>query len=268
MSESKIVVSLTTIPARLAHLEPTFRSILAQSRRADRILLYLPKVYRRKEFGSYEVPRVPDGVEVRICEFDYGPATKILPAVKEFAGTRTTIIYCDDDQIYDPGWIARLSASSRAYPNDCITDRGLRVGKLDARARKKDLGYRLSRLATLGLWNPLKRFDAGANGIVEIAMGFGGVLVRPDFFPPSVFDIPSILWTVDDIWLSGQMAVNGITIRQASATRLSANAEAAAMSALLDAEIEGKGRNAANQACVDYLRKTYGIWPDTSAGRS
>ena len=260
MAQSSIVVSLTTIPARLAHLGPTLHSILTQSRRPDRIVLYLPKTYRRPEFGSYDVPTLPEGVEVRICDADFGPATKILPAVREFSGGHTKIIYCDDDQIYDAGWIERLSEKSLAFPNDCIADRGLRVGKLDARAKPRETGYRLRRLASLGLWRPMKRYDAGEDDIVEIALGFGGVLVRPEFLPPTAFEIPDVLWTVDDIWLSGQMALNGITVRQASAKRLSTNGEAADMASLLDSEIEGHGRNAANQACVEYFRKTHGIW--------
>lgn len=260
MASSNIVVTLTTIPARMAHLGPTFASILEQSRRADRVILYLPKAYRRTEFGGYQVPAVPAGVEVRIGERDYGPATKVLPALQEFAGTDSTIIYCDDDQIYDRDWIARLVEAREAFPGACIADRGLRVAKLDARTRPKDIGYRLKRLASFGVWHPMKKLDAGMGEAVDIAMGFGGVLVRPSFFRDSVFDIPDVLWTVDDIWLSGQMAINGVTIRQASGTRMSANAEAADMASLLEAEIEGYGRNAANMACVDYFRRHHGIW--------
>ena len=260
MAEPHIVVSLTTTPPRMAHLGQTLHSILTQSRAPDRIALYLPKRYRRPEFGSYELPAVPKGIEIRMCDFDFGPATKILPAVKEFAGTNAKIIYCDDDQIYDAEWIGRLCEKSLAFPSDCIADRGLRVAKLDARLRPKGLSYRIQRLASLGLWRPLKQYDAGADGAFDIALGYGGVLVRPEFFPPTVFDIPDVLWTVDDIWLSGQMALNGITVRQASAIRLSANGEAAGIAALLDSEIGGHGRTAASRACVEYFRKTYGLW--------
>lgn len=261
MAESQIVVTLTTTPARMGHLGPTLRSILDQSRAPDRVSIYLPRAYRRKGFGSYQIPAMPDGVDVRLCDLDFGPATKVLPAVRDYAGTDTKIIYCDDDQIYDADWIDRLCRKSRAFPGDCIADRGLRVAKLDARSKPKIFGYRLRRLASLGLWRPLKHFDAGTDGIVDIALGFGGVLVRPEFFTQRSFDIPDILWTVDDIWLSGNLAVNGITVRQASDLRLSANAQAADMSALLDVEIEGHGRAAANQKCVDYFRARYGIWP-------
>ncbi len=53
-------------------------------------------------------------------------------------------------------------------------------------------------------------------GIVDICQGFGGVLVEPSFFPETVFDIPELLWMVDDVWLSGQLTINSIQIRQVS----------------------------------------------------
>ena len=155
--------------------------------------------------------------------------------------------------------VATLAAASgnRAVP----TFAGCAWPSSTRAASRRIFGYRLRRLASLGLWRPLKQFDARTDGIVDIALGFGGVLVRPEFFTQRSFDIPDVLWTVDDIWLSGNLAVNGITVRQASDVRLSANAQAADMSALLDVEIEGHGRDAANQKCVDYFRAKYGIWP-------
>ena len=42
-------------------------------------------------------------------------------------------------------------------------------------------------------------------GFADILQGLGGVVVRPDFFDDEAFDIPDILWAVDDVWLSGML---------------------------------------------------------------
>jgi hypothetical protein len=57
--------------------------LLRQTAQVDRVILYLPKHYRR--FPDYDghLPDVPDGVEIHQTEVDYGPATKILPAAHE-----------------------------------------------------------------------------------------------------------------------------------------------------------------------------------------
>ena len=47
-------------------------------------------------------------MDIRITEQDLGPATKVLPAVEEYAQEDVAVIFCDDDKIYDPNWAARL----------------------------------------------------------------------------------------------------------------------------------------------------------------
>lgn len=259
-----VIVTLTTTPARMCALDATLQSILRQKRRADRVIVYIPKTYRRAEFGSYTIPDVPAGIEVRVCEHDYGPATKILPAVLEFAGRDVRIVYCDDDQVYDPDWLERLVEASVRHPGECIADRGFRVAKFDARRKFKQPQFRLLKWASLGLWQPLRKFDTRREDTVDLAMGFGGVLVRPEYFTADAFHIPDVLWTVDDVWLSGQLALNGIRIRQASGRRESANSPAADLVSLFKSTIEGHDRTSANQQCVEYFRRNHGIWSSTA----
>ena len=40
--------------------------------------------YKRFKKRVIRAPKVPKGVEVRFSDIDYGPSTKILPAVKDF----------------------------------------------------------------------------------------------------------------------------------------------------------------------------------------
>lgn len=81
-----VVVSLTTIPSRVQQLEDTLLSLLQQTRPPDRILVSMPVVSKREGGRPYAVPewmtRMMPRVEVLQVEHDYGPATKLIPAVK------------------------------------------------------------------------------------------------------------------------------------------------------------------------------------------
>jgi hypothetical protein len=90
-------------------------SILDQTRKPDLFLLNIPETFARTE-ESYVVPKyIRKSLTVNRIDTDYGPATKILPAVvylREHAGTgtgtgasaydpeNTRIIYLDDDIAY------------------------------------------------------------------------------------------------------------------------------------------------------------------------
>jgi hypothetical protein len=105
----KIIVSFTTSPTRINKCGPMINSILDQTRKPDLFLLNIPKEFARTG-ESYVVPKyIRKSLTVNQIATDYGPATKILPAVMylrtgEHASTydpdNTRIIYLDDDIAY------------------------------------------------------------------------------------------------------------------------------------------------------------------------
>jgi hypothetical protein len=268
---TRTIISLTTIPPRMPHLWPILESLLKQTAQVDSIILWVPDRYRRAEFSNIIIPDLPRGVEVRRCELDYGPATKVLPAVRHFAGEDVRILYCDDDRIYNSDWAERMIAESDRFPDDCICEAGERVEATILRAFGNTWKYQVLTKSTLGMYGHFHRrkiraLDPG-RGLVDIAKGYGGVLVRPYFIPASAFDIPTILWTVDDFWLSGQMALNGVKIRKVARREHSTKTEVAEVEALVDLLHGGVGRDAANLECVRYFRVQHGIWGGNAAAR-
>jgi hypothetical protein len=267
---TKLVISLTSIPPRFPHLGETLASLVSQQAEVAAVNIYIPRKYRRFEFSPEQVPSFPPGVNVRLVDTDYGPATKVLPAAREYRGQDVRILFCDDDKVYDPQWAQRFVDCSDQHPDCCIVEEGGDVsnysnhsysGSLQPRSGRitKDLSYRFKRALSLGAWKPRKNVGSG---YVDMLEGWGGVLVRPEFFTDAAFDIPDILWMVDDIWLSGQLAVNGVPIwlsgEDQIRTKGSSNeVKAAALRKLVH---EGYGRTEANQACVDHFRETHGIW--------
>lgn len=276
------LITLSTIPPRFGDLEPTLCDLLAQRPAPEAVILYVPRRYRR--FPDYDgtLPRVPKGVTLRATDDDLGPATKILPAVAEHAGQEIDILYGDDDQHFRPDWARTLLAGRARHSRAAITLSGYDVTQLGLtdyaprpapRPRKMakalDLPFHLRRLAqniryggrSRVPWHvkpPRRRFLR--SGFVDIAEGYAGVLVRPSFFPAEVFDIPLSMWMVDDIWLSGQMARQGVPVWLQAAGPKFGVRETDHAAPLARSVIEGADRATANRRCADYLRDTYGVW--------
>ena len=263
--ESKImtknIISLTAIPSRFDGLLPTLTSLHNQTADIDQIILYIPKIYRRDQFNPYTIPQLPKWCEIRILDMDYGPATKILGAVKEFENQDVRLLYCDDDRIYHPNWAAELIKKSEENPEKAICAYGSSKSDFlnrNQRKKSKNWRYRLKRAASFGLWKPeKKRFG----GDIIIAQGYAGVLVKPSFFADDVYDIPDMLWAVDDIWLSGHLAKNGILIEGLeNGADLSEHNMDNRVDELRKATLEGANRHEADKACFDYYQKKYNVW--------
>ena len=268
---SLTIITLTAIPPRFPYLNETLNSLLAQDAAISAVELWLPRSYRRFAFDpATDIPMVPKGVTVRIVDEDMGPATKILPSVRAHRGEDVNLIFCDDDKVYDPGWVARLLGGSIQRPGCCIVEEGGDIrhnsthdwsGPNLPRAGRpfKDWRYRLRRALSLGMWKPRKN---QTSGYVDILEGWGGVLVRPEFFTDAAFHIAPDLWMIDDIWLSGQLALNAIPIwlTVEENIRSKGNSNEVRDAALRFQTVDGKGRTALNQSGIDYFRETYGIW--------
>lgn len=267
------VISLTTIPPRFSKIGATLQDLLRQDVKIDEIRLNIARHYRRFPGALPSLPPLPEGITVHLCDHDYGPATKLLPTLADHRGRNTEILFCDDDQPYEPGWARRLLEARKTQPDSCIVGKGYdlesrRPGhryfiedapQPRAKRRPKGLGYRLWRAATLGLHKPRPYV---ADGHVHILEGYRGALVRPAFFPPEVFDIPDILWTVDDPWLSGHLTRNRVPIWMLANARAYPAAYSAHFTHRLGAFVyKAHDRLAADSACIDYFRETYGIWP-------
>lgn len=266
------IISLTSIPPRFGGLDSTLRSLLRQG--ADEVRLYLP--YRYKRFPDWDgvVPTVAHGVTIHRCENDYGPATKILPACRDLRGTKAQILFCDDDCIVEVGWGDRLFKIQRQRPDEVVavyvrSAEGYVTNKLKAASRptawqlpiKYALFYRFSRLLyKIFGTKPFQRRPFVMPGYGDIFFGAAGAVVRPEFFDDLAFDIPEEAWSVDDIWLSANLARRNIRIYCPWMAALPSATEFAFRDALLDTEFLGKKRQDLNRVAAQYCQTHFGIW--------
>lgn len=201
-SDSRVVISLTTIPSRIKYLEYTIKSLLNQKYRVDEIYLWLPdKTMKGKKYDIPEKLMNLKNLNIKICNHDYGPATKLIYTLLE-EELDTKIIVVDDDMIYRYNLVDKLVNMSQKYPDAAIATVGLYMNSKNDHAKVSDILNVKSKK-------------------VDRVLGTTGFLVKPKFFHDGklvegdCFDYSKApkeaIW-VDDIWFSGHLAKRGVDI--------------------------------------------------------
>ena len=198
---SDAVVTLTTIPSRLPLIDTTLKSLMRQTRAPKAIRLHVPDYSTREQVG-YQVPqriRNLRAVEIVGCR-DWGPATKLIPAVLD-SEPGQGIIVVDDDRIYPPTLVRDLEDAARHAPDNAFALSGWIV--------PADLVDRPTTLATNVLQRPpapVKSTRITGYYPVDILQGQSGYLVRPEFFDNAELvdysAAPEAAFFVDDVWFS------------------------------------------------------------------
>ncbi len=161
----KFIVSFTTSPTRINKCGPMIHSILDQTRKPDLFLLNIPETFARTG-ESYVIPKyIRKSLTVNQIATDYGPATKILPAVmylRERAGDydpeNTRIIYLDDDIAYPKRMIETYEKTISAKDDNVWTSTGFDFVNMNLNGKR------------------------GHNDTATIAEGYGSVCVKMKTF--------------------------------------------------------------------------------------
>jgi len=190
--ETPIIVSLTSYPARFPTLPICLKSILNQTLKPTKVILWLDKDVSLENIPQEILKLQKKGLEIRCGGEPLKPHKKYIHAMKEFRDA--CIVTVDDDVIYTRDMLASLYASYKKYPN-CISAR--RVHKILYDINHKAVGY--------NSWDYDCKKDPGPS-LQLLATGVGGVL-----YPPHIFDMDSEYfnpqnimdnaWSVDDVWL-------------------------------------------------------------------
>jgi len=193
-------VSLTTIPSRLDTVFLSIESMLRQTRKARRIVLFLsPEEY----CGS---PPIPSSVALqrrRGLEIEYAPDLrsykKIVPALLRYPGE--PIVTIDDDCLYDPGLLERYESAHAEHPDEVLCQR----------ARWMTLNPD-GALTPYAEW-PFVANDAPVKASPRVlGTGLGGILYPAGSLDPSASkadEFQSLCPFQDDIWLWAMALLNG-----------------------------------------------------------
>ena len=184
----KAVISLTTIPSRIEHIEPCIRSLVVQGLP---VYLWAVRKIKRSDMRLKCIPPflVDAGVHVEVVE-DCGPITKLLPALERGFDT---IITADDDRDYGKGWAQGLLAWAEKLPNASLGYRGrILTGR----------GYGQSQLVLKS------RIEKPA--LVNIITGVEGTLYHAKMFDVGIYDEWRRWPTNDDLVIAAHLKHRGV----------------------------------------------------------
>ncbi len=197
-SQTKIIISLTTVPSRIRWLKPTLISLLRQ--RPDVIELNLAKTPLKQDV-AWEIPQwltALSAVKIFWLDQDYGPASKFIPTIERHAGEDCKICVVDDDMIYPQDFLSNLIQAHRTYNKPAVfCTSGHKIWRnLDSSQA------------------PLSENQGKDPVRVGIIHGCGGYIFQPNYFDlaqlKAINTLPTDSAKQDDVWISGLLSQSHI----------------------------------------------------------
>lgn len=202
--EEQLIVSLTSYGQRIHKVHLTIESIMRQTLKPNKIILWLDE----NEFSDETIPTSlkmlrQRGLEVKYTE-DIKSFKKLIPTLSLFP--TDNIITIDDDCIYPPNLTDVLFSQHKKNPTDIIC----------SHAHIIDF-YPNGQLKPYIEWNdPPKNVSRASLSFLPV--GFGGIFYPPHSLHPDVFRkdlFMSLCPAADDMWFKIMAIKNNVTCRTA-----------------------------------------------------
>lgn len=192
-----IIVSLTSFPQRMYELHYALYSLLTQSVKPSKVILWLAK----EEFPHLEAD-LPEqvlkfknnGLQIEWCNNIYS-YKKLVPTLKKYPNN--VIVTCDDDVFYEHNWLEILLNAHIKNPDCIICHRAHKIKYND----NVILSYRKW---VKKVYNKTPSFD-------NFFTGVGGVLYPPNCFYKDILKEDIFLKLApkaDDIWFWAMAILN------------------------------------------------------------
>lgn len=193
-----VVVSLTTFPARIGYVHLAVKSLLNQTVKPGKVILWLA----RDQFRDVEIPAQLQelcayGLEIRFCDEDLLAHKKYYYAMQAFPDK--LIVTYDDDIIYPEDSLEKLLAMHGQHPHAIICNRG------------REIQIENGAVAPYRYWKVSGRVPAGVPTYQMMASTGAGTLYPPHCMPEETFDaakIRALALTADDLWMK-VMSIRG-----------------------------------------------------------
>lgn len=194
--DSRIVVSLTTYPARIFTVWITVSTLLQQTMKPYKVILWLAE----EQFPDHEIPNNLErlkkrGLEIRFCE-DLKPHKKYFYVMQEYPDYY--VVTADDDIFYPENHIEQLWKGHEKCPDAVICHWSHQI---ESDGQEEFRPY-----------NEWKDDPIPIPSYHTLAVGCNGILYPPGSLPMETFDKNKImkysLYT-DDLWLKCMEILNG-----------------------------------------------------------
>ena len=196
----KIIVSLTTFPARINTVYKTISTLLQQTVKPDKVVLWLAE----EQFPEKNLPENLTNLEqyglvIKWCE-DIKSFKKLIPSLREFP--EDIIITADDDIFYPANFVESLYSLYLQNPHCINANRAFLVKK------RKDKTYMMKSRSYVFDSTYLPRYSN------EFMTGYGTLFppksLHSDVFREDIF--MKIIPTNDDVWFWAMALKNGTKV--------------------------------------------------------
>lgn len=202
LRERKIIVSLTSYPARINSVVIVLGILLRQTVKPDKIVLYLASdQFRDKKLPLWLRLQVRCGIEIMFCR-DLKPHKKYFYAMQKYPDD--IIITVDDDVYYDKDLIKSLYLSYQRHP-DAVSAARTHLITFD----------RNSQINSYLDWGKKYSEIIDKPNIRLCATGVGGVIYPPHCMHGELFNeekIKKLCLTADDLWLKIMQLMNNTAV--------------------------------------------------------
>ena len=204
-ADRRLIVSMTSYPARIHAVARVLDTIYAQTHPADEIVLWLAE----EQFPEKEAELPAELLDlVQDNRLTIGWCSNLKPHTKYFYAMQTyrdaLIVTVDDDQLYPETLLENLYQSYLRHPNAVSA---ARVHLMILSEQGKVLPY--------GDWIKETDFCLDQPSMQLFATGVGGVLYPPELFRQELFNKEAILETclrADDLWLKAVELISDIPV--------------------------------------------------------
>lgn len=187
----KLVVSFTSYPQRFDNIRLTIKTILYQSFKPDKIILYLSKEECNEDSIPSQILKLQKyGLKIVYVDKNLKPHKKYYYSMLNYS--EDIIVTIDDDILYPRNFLKSLYKSYKKYP-DCISAARVHLIQKNNKGIVDEYNkwvYECQEIEEPSYW----LFPTGA----------GGILYPPHILPKETFQIDvieKICLGADDIWL-------------------------------------------------------------------
>lgn len=204
-SEGRIIVSLTTFPVRIRRIWLVIETLLRQTQKPDKIILWLSK----EQFPSFDLlpkrlmKQRDRGLEIRLMDGDIRSHKKYYYTLQEFPNDYMLTV--DDDVFYRSTMVEDMSDYSHRYPMSVISQNSRKMQWIE------------DKIESYSLW-PIIKEETSPNLFSFFVQG-GGTLFPPFAMDPDVLNLNlsvSLTPIADDVWLNAMCRLKGTKIIKTS----------------------------------------------------
>ena len=200
-NSKNIIVSLTSFPKRINYVLLTIKSIIRQTLKPNKIILWLSKtefIKKEKNLPLNLLSLIKKGLNIKFVKKNIKSYKKLIPSLKKYPNN--LIITVDDDIIYRKDTIEKLYKNYIKFPKDIHAHR---ITKFKYKSGKFEVisgGYQYYKNSSF----------------LNKLTGVGGVLYPPNSLYKDVLREDLFLKlapTNDDQWFWIQAILNNVRIR-------------------------------------------------------